>query len=111
MSIPIKSCGPYKFARRYRTTVVKIFKTSTTFEMDNLRQPENFSERSFPHNFASQDTLVHTKSNGNRQWSVLQKVLLALVVIFFVAFIVFVVLYADKLSDDDGDDDVDTKGN
>ena len=79
--------------------------------MDNSRQPENFTERNVPHNYASQDTLVHTKSNGDRQWSVLQKVLLALVVIFFVAFIVFVVLYADKLSDDDGDDDVDTKGN
>lgn len=57
----------------------------------------------------SQDTLVHT--GKKRHWSVFEKVLLALVLIFFVGFVVFVTLYANELSDDDDSDETkNTKG-
>ena len=88
-------------SRRLKTGA--ILEITATFEMDYPSQRENGSELKVAH--ASQVTLVHTKSGGkNRHWSVFEKVLLALVLIFFVGFIVFVALYANKLSDDNNSD-------
>lgn len=63
------------------------------FEMDTPSQKENDSEKaSYTH--TSQITLVQPKSSDGRHWSVFEKVLLALVLLFFVGFLIFVVLYA-----------------
>ena len=96
-------------SRRLKTSA--ILEITVTFEMDYPSQRENGSELKVANNHVSQVTLVHTESGGkNRHWSVFEKVLLALVLIFFVGFIVFVALYANKLSDDnssDNDNDTD----
>ena len=75
--------------------------------MNSPSQCENGSHKEMT-SHPSQATLVHTKGNSSRPWSVLEKVLLALVLIFFLAFVVFVALYADKLSEDDEGDKVKT---
>ncbi|CAB3992484.1 endothelin-converting enzyme homolog isoform X1, partial [Paramuricea clavata] len=80
--------------------------------MDTPSQKENGSKKA-TYNHTSQITLVQPKSSDGRHWSVFEKVLLALVLLFFVGFLIFVVLYAtteaatttkeakDKQADDD----------
>ena len=62
-----------------------------------------------PAQSTSQITLVHPNGIGDRRWSVFEKVLLALALIFFVGFVVFVALYASELSSDEDKNGTTTK--
>ncbi len=75
--------------------------------MDASSQKENGSQKAINTNI-SQVNLVRPKSSGVRHWSVFEKVLVALALIFFVGFVVFVALYVAKLSDDGKNDKIST---
>jgi hypothetical protein len=72
----------------------------------------NGSEKAVNSPATSQVNLVQPNGKaGDRRWSVFEKVLLVLVLIFFIGFIVFVALYASELSNDDDKSEKTAKGN